>query len=97
MTLHYVTPAELVANPNITVAVAAQKLLGNWGYGIISLTAVLAFISGINATFYSMFRIGLALSQRGGIAQIISKTVLAQRHLGRCGCGRIDCFCDRVF
>ena len=73
VTLHYVTPAELAANPNITVAIAAQKLLGSWGYGIISLTAVLAFISGINATFYSMFRIALDLSKRAELPKVYQK------------------------
>ncbi len=61
--LNYTPHAELLKNTETAVASVADKLLGGFGYNFLYLAAVLAFISGINATFFSMFRISQALGK----------------------------------
>lgn len=61
--LNYTPTAELLDNTETAVAAVAYKLLGKLGYDFLYLAAVLAFISGINATFFSMFRISQTLGQ----------------------------------
>ncbi len=55
--MHYIPQADLTADADTAVAIVADKLLGKWGYGLIYFGAVMAFVSGINATFFSIFRI----------------------------------------
>ena len=62
--LNYIPTAELEANAETSVAEVARKLLGTAGYGFIYVAAVLAFVSGINATFFSIFRISDSLTQQ---------------------------------
>ena len=62
--LHFIPAKELMANADIAVAVAANRLMGDWGYALMYITAVIAFISGIGATYFSIFRISYALSQQ---------------------------------
>ncbi|MFR1033661.1 MAG: amino acid permease [Alphaproteobacteria bacterium] len=62
--LHFIPAKELMANADIAVAVAANRLMGDWGYALMYITAVIAFISGIGATYFSIFRISYALAQQ---------------------------------
>ena len=62
--LNYIPEEELHQNADIAVAVAAKKLLGAWGYELMYVAAVFAFISGINATFFSIFRISRSLGEQ---------------------------------
>lgn len=62
--LNYLPAADLKENANTVVTLAAQKLFGSWGYGIMFFAAIVAFISGISATYFSVFRITYALSQQ---------------------------------
>lgn len=52
--LHFIPAKELMANADIAVAVAANRLMGDWGYALMYITAVIAFISGIGATYFSI-------------------------------------------
>lgn len=63
--LHYIPAADIAKDADTAVAVAADKLLGKWGYGMIYVGAVMAFVSGINATFFSIFRISKSLAIQG--------------------------------
>lgn len=60
--MNYIPGSDLVKNADTAVAIAADKLLGKGGYALLYVAAVLAFISGINATFFSIFRISHALA-----------------------------------
>lgn len=60
--LNYIPAAELKDNADIAVAVVARRLMGEWGYLLIYLTAVIAYVSGINATYFSIFRITRSLA-----------------------------------
>lgn len=53
----------LQQDPNVAVAIAAKKLLGNWGFDLIYLTIFIAYATGVNATYFSIFRISRALSE----------------------------------
>ena len=61
--LNYTPKADLLHDTETSIAIVANKLLGHWGYYFLYLAAGLAFISGINATFFSMFRISQALGK----------------------------------
>lgn len=61
--LNYTPRADLLNDTETSIALVADKLLGHWGYYFLYLAAGLAFISGINATFFSMFRISQALGK----------------------------------
>jgi len=61
--LNYTPKTDLLHDTETAIALVANKLLGQWGYYCLYLAAGLAFISGINATFFSMFRISQALGK----------------------------------
>lgn len=61
--LNYTPTEELLDNTETAVASVADKLLGGFGYNVLYLAAVLAFVSGINATFFSMYRISQSLGK----------------------------------
>lgn len=61
--LNFVDMHELLADPNVAVAIAAKKLLGNLGFDLIYLTIFIAYATGVNATYFSIFRISRALSE----------------------------------
>lgn len=68
--MKYIPAADLSANADTAVTVAAEKLFGKWGYGIMYVAAIVAFISGISATYFSVFRISYALSEQKVLPQI---------------------------
>ncbi len=61
--LNFTDMHQLTANPNVAVAIAAKKLLGNLGFWLVYLTIFIAYTTGINATYFSIFRISRALSE----------------------------------
>ncbi len=70
------TPLNALQNDAETaVATVARKLLGGFGYNGLYLAAVLAFISGINATFFSIFRISQALGKFKILPAIYTRTL----------------------
>ncbi len=62
--LHYVPVETLQKNPDVAVALVAKELLGEYGSAAIYVAAVVAFITGISATFFSIFRISHSLTQQ---------------------------------
>lgn len=60
--LNYIPMAEFYKNADTAVAIAADRLLGKMGYGVLYIAAIMAFMSGISATFFSIFRISRALA-----------------------------------
>ena len=68
--LNYTPQSDLLHDPETSIALVANTLLGKWGYYFLYLAAGLAFISGINATFFSMFRISQALGKFNVLPQI---------------------------
>ena len=62
--LNYTTSGDLLHNTDTAVTAVADRLIGSWGYAFMFLAAVLAFVSGINATFFSIFRISRSLGEQ---------------------------------
>lgn len=60
--INYIDARELLSHPNVAVAVAAKKLLGQVGFIMVYLTIFIAYMTGINATYFSIFRISRALA-----------------------------------
>jgi amino acid transporter len=60
-----VSPAELSAHADTAVAQAARPVLGHFGYVAVSIGALLATASAINATLFSGIQIAAALAQTG--------------------------------
>lgn len=63
--MNFVPLSDLTAGADTAVASAAEKLMGTWGYALLYLAAVIAFVSGIGATFFSTFRISQSLARQG--------------------------------
>ena len=62
--LNYTPSGDLPHNTDTAVTAVADRLIGSWGYAFMFLAAVLAFVSGINATFFSIFRISRSLGEQ---------------------------------
>lgn len=60
-----ISPQELAEHADTAVAAAAAPLLGKAGYICVTVAALVATASAINATLFSMLRIANALGQRG--------------------------------
>lgn len=63
--LNFVPLKELMAGADTAVTAAAERLMGVWGYALLYLAAVIAFVSGVSATFFSTFRISQSLAHQG--------------------------------
>ncbi|XXF75057.1 APC family permease [Myxococcaceae bacterium GXIMD 01537] len=63
--LALVSPAELARNADTAVAQAARPVLGNAGFTIVALGALLATASAINATLYAALNVSVALARSG--------------------------------
>ncbi len=72
--MNFIPEKELYHNIDTAMTIAAKDILGTWGYGLIYLAAILAFISGINATFFSIYRIAQSLGTQRVLPQIYTKT-----------------------
>lgn len=60
--LNFIPAHDLTKNADTAVAIAADRLLGKYGFAIMYFAALLAFVSGISATYFSIFRISRSLS-----------------------------------
>lgn len=59
--MNFIPPEQLMESADTAVAVVAKKIFGNVGSYILSGAALIAFISGINAMFFSCYKIITAL------------------------------------
>lgn len=62
--MNFVPLSDLKIGADTAVAAAAEKLMGPWGYALLYLAAIIAFVSGIGATFFSTFRISQSLARQ---------------------------------
>lgn len=60
--LNFIPQSEIIQSANTAVAVVASKIFGTTGKYILSAAALIAFISGINAMFFSSYKIITSLS-----------------------------------
>lgn len=80
--LNYVSIDEITKDSNVAVAIAAERLMGVWGYDILSVAAMIAFITGINANLFSQFRISKSLAQQKILPEFYNKTFWRNGTLG---------------
>ena len=70
MVLTYIPLKELEQNSETAIAHAARMLLGDWGYAALYVAAGLAFVTGISATFFSIFRISRSLAKQNVLPKL---------------------------
>lgn len=80
--LNYIPMSEFYKNPDTAVATAAYQLLGKGGYAVIYLAAVMAFMSGISATFFSIFRISRSLAYQQVLPKIYKEKFWRKGSIG---------------
>ncbi|RMH38140.1 MAG: amino acid transporter, partial [Nitrospirae bacterium] len=65
-------PEEIVRFKEYALAVAAKPFLGQAGFLLIGLAALLSTASAINATLFGTARLGLAIAQEGQLPKAFS-------------------------
>jgi amino acid transporter len=70
-----VSPAALAQHSDTAVAEAARPVMGHAGYVIVSLGALLATASGVNAWLFSAIKMALALANAGQLPRIFNQSV----------------------
>jgi amino acid transporter len=70
-----VPPAQLAQHSNTAVAEAARPMLGQAGYIIVSVAALLATASGVNAWTFSAMKISLSLANAGQLPLLFSRVL----------------------
>ncbi len=80
--INYINPTVFNKNVNIAVTVVAKQLLGNAGSVLIYTAAVIAFITGISASFFAVFRITKSLAMHGILPAIYKKTMIGRGTFG---------------
>lgn len=73
-----VPAAQIAQHSETAVAEAARPMLGQTGYVIVSIGALLATASGINAWIYNGMNISLALARAGQLPRLFSQVVWRQ-------------------
>ena len=68
-----VPESQLLLAKDYALAIAAKPALGQWGFSIVAITAILATFSAVNATIYGNSRLGYILAKEGELPEILSK------------------------
>lgn len=71
--MNYISARQFYQDINISVTIAAAELLGPVGSFLIYTAAVMAFVSGISASFFSVFRITRSLAHQGILPDFYQK------------------------
>ncbi len=70
ITVGTVPESQLLMAKDYALAVAAKPALGQFGFNIVSVAALLATFSAINATIYGNARLGYIIAKKGGLPEI---------------------------
>ena len=73
-----VSPENLARYADTAVAEAAAPVLGHWGFVLVSVAALLATASAINATLYAMGNIALDMGRRGALPAMFGRPFAGQ-------------------
>lgn len=68
--MNYISAETFAKDVNIAVTVVAEQLLGVVGRFLLYAAAVMAFITGISASFFSVFRLTKTLAEEGSLPKI---------------------------
>lgn len=80
--MNYISPTAFAQNVNTAVTVVAEQLLGGTGRFLIYAAAVVAFITGVSASFFSVFRITRALSEQHALPALYRKRLFGYGTIG---------------
>lgn len=80
--LNYISAAVFEKNVNVAVAVVAEKLLGNIGSFLIYAAAIMAFVTGISASFFAVFRITKSLAEQGILPGFYKRKMIGRGTFG---------------
>ncbi len=70
-----ISPADLARHSETAVAEAARPVLGQAGYVIVSIGALLATASGVNAWLFSVIKMSIALAKAGQLPRMFTRLV----------------------
>lgn len=87
--LNYIPQSEIRTSADTAVAVVAGKIWGQAGSYILSFAALIAFISGINAMFFSSYKIINALSTQMVLPQFFNRKITKNGTIGSLICSLI--------
>ncbi len=73
ITVGTVPESQLLMAKDYALAVAAKPALGQFGFNIVSVAALLATFSAINATIYGNARLGYIIAKKGGLPEIFNQ------------------------
>lgn len=80
--MKYVPMVDLHKNVDTAIAVASQSLFGRYGFTIISFAALVALLSGINALFFSSYKIMSYMSAQKELPSFLNKRIFGDGNLG---------------
>lgn len=80
--MKYVPMADLHKNVDTAIAVASRSLFGRYGFTIISLAALVALLSGINALFFSSYKIMDYMSRQKELPSFLNKNLFTGGTIG---------------
>lgn len=78
ITVSSVSESELLVAKDYALAVAAKPALGQTGFVIVAMAALLATFSAINATIYGNARLGFTLAKEGELPEVFDHEVWSQ-------------------
>jgi hypothetical protein len=78
ITVSSVSESDLAAAKDYALAVAAKPALGQTGFIIVAIAALLATFSAINATIYGNARLGFTLAKEGELPEVFDHEVWSQ-------------------
>lgn len=78
ITVSSVSESELLVAKDYALAVAAKPALGQTGFIIVAMAALLATFSAINATIYGNARLGFTLAKEGELPEVFDHEVWSQ-------------------
>lgn len=80
--INYISPTVFAQNVNVAVAVVAKQLLGNFGSLLIYVAAILAFFTGVSASYFAVFRITKSLAEKNMLPSIYRKKLFGRGTIG---------------
>lgn len=80
--INYISPTVFAQNVNVAVAVVAKQLLGDIGSLLIYAAAILAFFTGVSASYFAVFRITKSLAEQNILPTIYRKKLFGRGTYG---------------
>lgn len=80
--MNYIPVYDLHQNVDTAIAVAAKSIMGKYGFLIMSVAAIIALLSGINALYYSSFKVIDYMSSQKELPAILNKKIIGNGSIG---------------